>query len=270
MNTLSVMMTGTQQGECPISSWVTQARRFIARAVMTPTRLAEYPSESKRLHSNCCPAVGAQAGVPLRRTTIASPIKWGPTRGLRTRLRAVRVGFVGLCVAFVTTTVFVGDARAQKTLDANYTVSIARVVVGDVKVQADVSDIEYTISASARISGAMQILASGDGSSIAHGEIIDGRASPMTFASKSTFAGTPPEVKMEFEDGNVVMRDTPLPGEDRVPLTEVDRRGVTDPLSALLVLTTDTDGLSKEVCQRTVPIFDGGQRCNIHLYLQTK
>lgn len=64
--------------------------------------------------------------------------------------------------------------------------------------------------------------------------------------------------------------DPPLPPRPRVPITEADRKGVLDPVSALLV-PTHGGALSPSMCARTLPIFEGTERFDIVLsYLRTE
>lgn len=57
--------------------------------------------------------------------------------------------------------------------------------------------------------------------------------------------------------------------DDRIPVTQAHKRGVIDPLSAALVPVAGKGG--KEVCDRTLPIFDGWTRYDIKLsYKGTK
>ncbi len=102
----------------------------------------------------------------------------------------------------------------------------------------------------------------------AQGAMRDGRPVAATYISTTTSEDDTLAVTMMLEDGNVteLTASPPPPGEDRVPLTEAHRRGVTDPLTALLVPAADgQDGLSAAVCARTVPIFDGRRRYDLKL-----
>jgi len=57
--------------------------------------------------------------------------------------------------------------------------------------------------------------------------------------------------------------------DDRIPVKAEHKRGVMDPLSAALVPVSGKGG--KEVCDRTLPIFDGWTRYDIRLsYKETK
>jgi Protein of unknown function (DUF3108) len=158
-------------------------------------------------------------------------------------------------------------AFAQGSIEAAYAISIARIPVGTLTMSFVAKETEYSISGSARVTGAVRMLNNGEGSSIAHGAIRDGNLIPSTFESKSTFEGDPPEVKMAFEDGNVVKLDVPPLGQDRVPLTAAHRVGVIDPLSALLMPAPEIiEGLTPQPCQgRTLSIFDGHLRYDLKL-----
>ena len=59
---------------------------------------------------------------------------------------------------------------------------------------------------------------------------------------------------------------TPPPSSDRVPVTNSNRQGIVDPLTALL-FSADAAGedLSPEACRHTLPIFDGHQRYDLKL-----
>jgi hypothetical protein len=158
-------------------------------------------------------------------------------------------------------------AFAQGSIEAAYAISIARIPVGTLTMSFIAKETEYSISGSARVTGAVRVLSNGEGSSIARGAIKDGNLIPRTFESKSTFEGDPPEVKMAFEDGNVAKLEVPPLGQDRVPLTAAHLVGVIDPLSALLIPAPQTsEGLTAQPCQgRTLSIFDGALRYDLKL-----
>src|SRR5262249_11798387 len=67
--------------------------------------------------------------------------------------------------------------------------------------------------------------------------------------------------------GNVKeLAATPPPSSDRVPVTNSNRQGIVDPLTALLFSAAAAgEGLSQEACRRTLPIFDGHQRYDLKL-----
>lgn len=159
-------------------------------------------------------------------------------------------------------------ARAQGTLEASYTISVAHVPIGSVTASVDIGNGEYTISASGRASGLMRVLASGEGTLTSHGDFKDGRPAPTSFTSTTISDDDTLDVKMTIEDGSVkeLTASPPPPSPARVELTEAHRQGIVDPLTALLVpAAAGGDGLSQDTCQRTLPIFDGRRRFDLKL-----
>ena len=70
-----------------------------------------------------------------------------------------------------------------------------------------------------------------------------------------------------------VETDPPLePKTDRVPVKPADKKGVIDPMSALLMPAVASKNLTDpDNCNRTIPVFDGASRMNVVLtYAETK
>ncbi|HVV93550.1 MAG TPA: DUF3108 domain-containing protein [Hyphomicrobiales bacterium] len=106
----------------------------------------------------------------------------------------------------------------------------------------------------------------------ATGHIAD-KVVPATTAIDTRASGEGTQtIRMAMAGGAVSFDQVrpPLPPRPRVPITDADRRGVIDPVSALLI-PTDSDRLSPSMCQRTLPIFEGTERFDIVLsYLRTE
>src|SRR5215475_16172598 len=133
----------------------------------------------------------------------------------------------GSALALITATV--GDrAHAQGNLDASYTISFARIPVGEITATVVFGQSEYAISARARAGGVMKVLSvDGDGSFTTHGTIKDGHPVPTNFTSKIVSNTETSDVTMVLDEGSV--RDlaaTPPPSQDRVPVTAANRRGI--------------------------------------------
>jgi Protein of unknown function (DUF3108) len=161
-------------------------------------------------------------------------------------------------------------AQAQGTLTASYTISVARIPVGKLAWSAEISEDSYSISGSGETRGIASFLASGKGTLATRGTMSDGRLSPTEFSSDVTEDGGKLRQTMRLEQGNVteLVVDPPAPAADpeRVPLTAAHREGVLDPLTAWLVPAAgDGDGLGREACERTLPVFDGQKRYDLKL-----
>jgi Protein of unknown function (DUF3108) len=160
-----------------------------------------------------------------------------------------------------------GYADAEGNLDASYTISFAGIRVGDFAATVVVGDSEYAISARGRAGGVMKVLVDGEASFTARGTIKDSHPAPTTFTSKIISNAETSDVTMVLDEGSVKeIAAAPLRGRDRVPLTQANRQGIVDPLTAMLFSAAAAgEGLSPEACRQTLPIFDGHHRYDLKL-----
>jgi hypothetical protein len=159
-------------------------------------------------------------------------------------------------------------AHAQGRLKAQYTISMAGVSIGQIVWLVDIGDKRYTTSAHGKASGVLSVLVKGEGSVVTHGMIVAGRLSPSYFTSDITDDDGRSELRMTFDDGGVkeVIGQAPPPQSDRLAVTDADRRGVTDPLSAVLIpVKAGDDDLAAENCSHVLSIFDGRRRYDLAL-----
>jgi Protein of unknown function (DUF3108) len=184
----------------------------------------------------------------------------------RSRAAQTTILATGSALAFMAA---VGDhAQAQGNLDASYTISFARIPVGEITATVVFGDSEYAISARARAGGVMKVLSvDGEGSFTMRGTIKDGHPVPTNFTSKIVSNTETSDVTMVLDEGSVrELAATPPPSQDRVPVTAANRRSIVDPLTAVLFSTAAAgETLPQEVCRRTLPIFDGHQRYDLKL-----
>ena len=157
-------------------------------------------------------------------------------------------------------------AQAQGKLDASYTISFARIRVGDITATVVLGDSEYAISARGHAGGVMKLLVDGEGSFTTRGTIKHGHPVPTTFTSKIVSGGESSDVTMLLDEGSVKeLAASSPPGRERVPVTEANRQAIVDPLTAMLfsAAAAASDGLPQG--QHTLPIFDGHQRYDLKL-----
>ncbi len=174
--------------------------------------------------------------------------------------------------------VVIGSGQAQGgSLDAEYDISLAGFPIGVANVTAQIDGDKYKLDAKARLTGLAGVLVSGKGGAIATGQVSGARVYPATFAVTSASSDQSRSVRMALVSGNVqqVEIDPPLPDwnvPDRVPVSEVHKRNIIDPLSALLMpVAIKAEGLEASACNRSIPVFDGAARFNIVLaYTGTK
>jgi hypothetical protein len=161
------------------------------------------------------------------------------------------------------------SVHAQGKLDAAYVVSLGGVPIGKGSWSIDVQDDQFTATASGATSGLLRVFASGQGNSVAHGSVSAGQPIASTYASSIVADNRSDQVRMFFGGGAVkeYLADPPtVPSPDRVPLTEANRKGVLDPMTASLIRVGGSgDTFVPEACQRTLPVFDGRMRYDLQL-----
>ena len=159
-------------------------------------------------------------------------------------------------------------ACAQGRVEATYRATLAGIPIGSGNWIIDIGPKQYAGAATGRASGLMRVLASGEGSSTVRGAIKQGRLIPSAFAA-NIHSHDSYQIHMEMSGGNVktLKNDPPVvESPDRIPLTEAHRRGVLDPMSALMITVPGKgEVVSSDACQAKLPIFDGRQRFDLIL-----
>ena len=180
---------------------------------------------------------------------------------MRSRPRSAFSAALAASAVLVVATAGGDRALAQTRLEASYTITFARIPVGNIVTVLELGASEYAVSATGHAGGVMRSLVSGEAAFAARGTVKDGRAVPASFTSRIAAADENVDVTMVLNDGAVEkLTVVPPPASDRVPVTEADRRGILDPLSAFLLprppaTTNGVAGadLSPDACQRTLP-----------------
>jgi hypothetical protein len=184
--------------------------------------------------------------------------------------RAARsIVFLGLVGAACFFAAGPGYAGAQGKLEARYVAWLAGIPVGKGQWVIDVTDDQYTATASGKTTGILQVFAGGLGSAAGRGTVNGGKPVSSSYASTIASDSKTDEVRMAVSGGNVkefsaepIWPTTP----DRVPVTETHRRGITDPMSAaLMVVGGNGDPVRPDACQRTLSVFDGRGRFDLIL-----
>ena len=173
---------------------------------------------------------------------------------------------IGSALALLTAAL--GDrAHAEGKLDASYTISFARIRVGDISATGVFGESEYVISARGRAGSIMKVLVDGEASFSTRGTVKDGYPVPTTFTSKIVSDAETSDVTMVLDEGSVKELAAAAPTKsDRVPVTQANRQGIVDPLTAMLFSAAAAgEGLHRDVCRHTLPIFDGQQRYDLKL-----
>lgn len=157
-------------------------------------------------------------------------------------------------------------AMAGSKLEAKYVISAAGIPIGKSEITVQIDNDKYTVSATGRASGFFTILVSGEGSVRVQGTVSETGLQPKNFTANIKKDNENSEVKMVIDGGSVVdLTESSIPDRDRVPLTDAHRHGIVDPLTAVLLPAGHPGTLSGDVCQRSLPIFDGRRRYDLDL-----
>ena len=162
------------------------------------------------------------------------------------------------------------DAGAQARLDARYIVTLAGVTIGKGAWLIDIGEDQYSAAASGATTGLLRVFASGEGTTAVRGAVVGGRFAPANYAASLTQDKDSDELRIAFAGGNVknfsIVPPPPPPSPQRIPVTEVHLRAVTDPMTASLVrIPGNGDPVNPAACHRSAAIFDGRIRYELTL-----
>ena len=174
-------------------------------------------------------------------------------------------------VAALAATAFAADAGhvagAQGRFEAEYSATLAGIPIGRGNWVIEISDDQFTATASGGTFGIVRILTHGHGVSTAQGPLNGGQPQPQSYVSTITNDKRIDDVRMAFAGGNVKelsVEPALAPSPDRIPVTDADRRNVLDPMTATLVhVGGNGDPVSPQACGRRAAVFDGRMRFDL-------
>jgi len=181
-----------------------------------------------------------------------------------------RTEITTILAAFFHTVISVSgiSAHAQARLEAQYGITMTGVPIGNVVWHVEIGNNFYATSANGKASRVLSVLISGEGSLSTSGKIENGQMAPTYFSSSIFDEDGKTELQVIFAAGiskELVIREPPRKHK-LMPLSDADRRGATDPLSAMLISVNARDGVMESAnCNRILPIFDGRRRYNLVL-----
>ena len=158
---------------------------------------------------------------------------------------------------------------AQGRLEARYVVTLAGIQIGKGNWVVEITDSHFSAAASGITTGLMRVLTKGEGTSASHGTLNDGHPLTAIYASTIKSRRKTDTVRVALDHGNVKEFNADPPPDhkkERRPVTEEQRRGVLDPMTASLLRVPGVGSpLVPEACQRTLAIFDGRLRYDLQL-----
>jgi hypothetical protein len=161
-----------------------------------------------------------------------------------------------------------GLAAAQTKLDATYSATLLGLPIGHISWTVDLHNNRFTTAATGGISGLLRLFSDGHGDVSAQGNLAAGAPIASHFALTLVAGKWSDDVRILFHGNKAqeYVTAAAAPGTNQVPLTDANRTGVFDPMTAMLV---HIPGAGKtavpEACERTIPVFDGHTRYNLRL-----
>lgn len=156
-----------------------------------------------------------------------------------------------------------------QTLKVDYDVTLIGLSLGRAELASTFEGSKYKVDAGVKLTGIARLLTGGRGAATASGTIAGSQPRPAAFAVTSQSSDDQRTVRIGLERGNVaaVEIDPPVDEKpDRVPVKAADKRGVVDPVSALLMPSVTRGNLMDPAnCNRTIPVFDGAARFDVVL-----
>jgi hypothetical protein len=160
-------------------------------------------------------------------------------------------------------------AAAQTKLDATYTATLLGLPIGQISWTVELQHNGFRSVAKGTISGFLRLILDAEGEVTAHGALSGGKPVASNFTLKLVAGRWSDDVRIEFSGNKAkeyVAASPPNPSANQVPLTEADRIGAVDPMTALLVhIPGNGPTAVPEACERSVAVFDGHTRYNLRL-----
>ena len=187
-----------------------------------------------------------------------------PAARPRSRRAAVALAIVALAVPALA-----APASAETRVRARYNVTVAGFDIGSATMQTGIGPTNYDMNLSVRMSGLVKFLTGGKAAVTSRGSFQGARVTPAAYAINTRATDKGQMIRFALAGGAVrqlAIEPPPKPNRNVIPVSEADKRGIVDPLSAVMMPVPGTgDTLSEKACDRTLPVFDGRQRYDVSL-----
>ena|SRR5258707_2428253 len=181
---------------------------------------------------------------------------------------ALRVS-AGVCAGAWMLLAALPSASAQGRLDARYEATLSGIPVGTGAWSVDISDDQFSASASGGTAGLLKAFTGGSGTGAAQGRVVNGFPVATNYSASTTTSKKTEAVHMMLSNGTIReygIEPEPPVDPDRIPVTDAHRRGVFDPMTgSMLRAPAGADPLSPDVCRAGAAIFDGRMRYDLKL-----
>lgn len=165
---------------------------------------------------------------------------------------------------------FAGPANARG-LFVKYDGSLMGWKIGEGNLSIDLKDESYSISGQGEMAALGSLLSDGKASVHSKGAVTSGNLKATLYNLNAQEGGKPNTVSLKLDQGDVTGREINPPQDrmsERIKVTNDHKRGVIDPLSAILFAAPK--GIHRDSCNRTIQIYDGRDRFDVVMSYKSK
>ena len=160
-------------------------------------------------------------------------------------------------------------AKGKTVLKSALDVSFAGLPVGTLSHTYAVSGRNYSVSGSMKSNRLVSMIAGTRANYSSSGRINGAKLVPASQSLKYKSSRKKGAITLAFASGNVrsaSVSPKKKTKKDTVPLDASHKRGVLDPVSALVFAVEESEiGNGRKICNRTLPVFDGTSRYNLKM-----
>jgi hypothetical protein len=165
-------------------------------------------------------------------------------------------------------------SQGTTNITANYGVYWAGLRFGDVRLVIKVRDSHYKMAAKGRFSVMGGLIYEWRGDTTSAGKLRKSAPHPSRYTLSYSGGDKRGGVRMLFADGavsDVSISPKKRPNPKNIPVTKEQLRGVLDPMTgAFLRARPNLKNADLEICDETIPVFDGKLRFDIVLVPKTR
>jgi len=162
-----------------------------------------------------------------------------------------------------------GPAEAQGRLDAKYQATLSGIEIGKGSWTVVIGDKDYSGATSGGTTGLVKVIGGGHGTGSVRGKILAGRLVPESYLSSVFYGKKNETIRIAFAADRVTassIEPEPPPTPDRIPVTDAQKHGVSDPMSGVMFAAPGKDELpNAQACTARGTIFDGRMRYDLQL-----
>jgi hypothetical protein len=175
-----------------------------------------------------------------------------------------------IVLSFLALVLLVSRASAAD-LYMKYKLYAVGLPIGSGVLSLDFGDETYSIKGDGKTAAFGRLVSDGNGAAEVRGGVEDGVPQPENYAFRISSEDETGDISMQLSGGKVGRVSVDPPQDrmnERVKVTAKHVEGVLDPLTAAVFPAPK--GLVREACNRTLPLFDGKERYNVHLSYKSR